>query len=311
MAELVSIAIISKDRPKVLIECIDDLLTKIPKNIPLMIADSSTSSEHKKDIYDYINSNEDLYKRTSLEQVDLAMGSLPAQRNICLNFCKTPYILYIDDDCFFRKDTFNLLLSFLDMHKERNVLGCRINQATTQKMSLRNLPRMSLIKWSQGSFNIDSDNIKEVDHIQGTFMCFKSDGLKSIGGFNENLIKGYAPFEDTYTVLKMAKMFNQKPLINYGICVDHSLAPRLQGGSRDLGLDPNNSYAYGRNGMITSKMHFGNLKTFFAIPFIIAFMVLRMFRPIFKSPFSIFVRIKSSIHLIFGIISGLFNVKGS
>jgi len=311
MAELVSIAIISKDRPQVLIECLNDLVLKIPKNIPLMVVDSSNSSENVEAIYDYINSNKDLHNRTFIDQVDLIRGSQPEQRNICLNHCKTPYILFIDDDCFFRDDTFNLFLSFLDMNKDRNVLGCRINQATTQKMSIRNLPNMSLIKWSQGSFNIDSNDIKEVDHLQGTFMCFKLDKLKSIGGFNENLIKGYAPFEETYSTLKMSKIFDQKPLINYGICVDHSLAPRLQGASRDLGLDSNNSFAYGRNGMITSKMYFGNLKTFFAIPIIMAFMVLRMLRPIFKSPASIFVRIKSSIHLIFGMISGLFNVKGS
>ena len=72
---------------------------------------------------------------------------------------------------------------------------------------------MSLIKWSTGSFNIESNMIVEVQHLQGTFMCFNLIKLKEIGGFNENLICGYAPFEETYTSLKMFKTINEKPIL--------------------------------------------------------------------------------------------------
>ena len=306
MNDLISIAIISKNRPEVLIACIDDLLTKIPKDIHIIVVDSSDSGEQKKMLLNYFNTKTASENIFSFEHANLKMGSLPAQRNMCLKYCKTSHILFIDDDCFFRQNTFKNFFSFLYENKERNILGCRINQATAQKMSDINLPKMSLIKWSQGSFNIDSNEIIEVQHLQGTFMCFKLSNLKAIGGFNENLIAGYAPFEDTYTSLNMVKNYKQKPLLNFSISVDHSLEPRLQGGSRDLGLDPNNAYAYGRNGVITAKMHFGIVKVFFSIPFVLTYMILRIIRPILKTRKNSMMRLRSVAYFLYGVSVGFF-----
>ena len=310
MNSLISLAIISKNRPDVLIECIEDIQKKIPNDVDIIVVDSSESQKDKINLNNYLtNKQKENTNKFFFEQVDLKMGGQPAQRNICIKYCQTEYILFIDDDCFFRENTYKEFLKFLKLNIHKPILGVRINQSTTEAFSYSNLPKMSLIKWSSGSFNIESNMIVEVQHLQGTFMCFNLIKLKEIGGFNENLICGYAPFEETYTSLKMFKTFNEKPLLNYGIQVDHSLAPRLQGKSRDLGLDPINALAYGRNGMITSKMHFGISKVLVSFPLVVIYMILRILRPILNSRNNFYIRLKSILYFFYGSLLGLINIK--
>ncbi len=308
MNELVSIAIISKDRPKVLIQCLEELLLKTPNNVSLIIVDSSSSKEDKETIYEYTNSKKELAGRIALVQVNLKMGSLPEQRNICLKYCKTPYILYIDDDCFFTKDTFSKLENLIINNQNTHVFGCRIIQGDTikkEKYSDKILPSYSIFFWTKGCFNIDIKECKYSDHIQGTFMCFNFESLKKVNGFNQNLIKGYAPFEDSYTVMNVAKETETRPLIDFSIKVVHGVLPRLQGKSRDLGLDVSNSYAYARNGIITSKKFSGNLNTIFALPVVLFINTIRIFRPISHAN-QILIRLKSFFAFIIGLISGIF-----
>lgn len=308
MTELVSIAIISKDRPQILIDCLNDLLCKIPNNIPLILVDSSESNDHKKTIYDYINFNENLRKRTSLEQVNLIMGSLPVQRNICLKHCKTPYILFIDDDCFFDQDTYSGLEKLINKNQDRNIFGCRIIQGESISKALftnKDLPNYSPFFWTRGSFNIEIFGVEEVDHIQGTFMCFNINALKQEKGFNENLVKGYAPFEDSYTVMGVAKLTETKPIIDFSFKVVHSIQPRLQGRSRDIGLDFLNAFAYARNGIIVSKRFHGFLKTIIAIPIVILINVVRIFRPM-SSIKEFGKRMLSVFTFCAGVIVGIF-----
>lgn len=299
----ISIGIISKDRPGQLRNCLKCLYKNIPIQTEIIIVDASSSKNKNDEVLSLKNEFSD-FDNLKIISRKMPLGSQPLQRNECLKNMNSNYALFIDDDCYFRADTYKLFSIFLNNNRDRNILGCRINQGDIQKMDIKNLPKMSLIKWSGGSFNINSESIIEVDHLQGTFMCFDLDKLISIGGFNPILCSGYAPFEETYTILKMSKFFNQKPLINYKISVDHSIAPRLQGRSRDLGLDANNAYAYGRNGVITAKMYFGYLRLIFTIPFATIYIILGMFRPILNSRKDILIRIKSSIYLLCGIISG-------
>lgn len=308
MSELVSIAIISKDRPKVLIRCIEELLLKTPKNVSFIIVDSSSSSDNKETIYKYTSSNEELAGRISLEQVDLVMGSQSEQRNICLKYCKTPYILYIDDDCFFTKDTFSKLENMIINNQNTHVFGCRIIQGDTVKKEQYSdeiLPSYSTFFWTKGCFNIDIKECKYSDHLQGTFMCFNFESLKKVNGFNQNLIRGYAPFEDSYTVMSVAKETETRPLIDFSIQVVHGAVPRLQGKSRDLGLDASNSYAYARNGIITSKEFSGTVSTIFALPIVIFINTVRIFRPISHAN-EVLIRIKSFFAFIIGLGSGIF-----
>jgi glycosyltransferase involved in cell wall biosynthesis len=310
MNNLISLAIISKNRPDVLKECIQDIQNKIDNDIDIIVVDSSEEHKDKINLKNFFKDKQNENKnRFFFEQVDLKMGSQALQRNICLKYCQTQYILFIDDDCFFRKNTFIKFLKFLELNIGRSALGVRINQSDSQDFANNILPKMSLIKWSSGSFNIESKKIVEVHHLQGTFMCFNTRKLKEIGCFNENLIYGYAPFEDTYTCLKMLKTFKEKPLLNYGIQVDHSLAPRLQGRSRDLGLDPINALAYGRNGMITSKMYFGLSRVLILFPLTLTYMIITILRPLLKSKRNIYLRLKSILYFFYGSLLGLINFK--
>lgn len=306
MNSLISLAIISKNRPDVLIECIEDIQKKIPNDVDVIVVDSSELQKDKINLNKYLtNKQKENKNRFFFEQVDLKMGSQAIQRNICLKYCQTEYILFIDDDCFFRKSTFKKFIKFLKLNIGKPALGVRINQSNIQDFAQNILPKMSLIKWSSGCFNVESNKIVEVHHLQGTFMCFNTNKLKEIGCFNENLMHGYAPFEETYTCLKMSKTFNEKPLLNYDIQVDHSLAPRLQGRSRDLGLDPINAMAYGRNGIITSKMYFGLSKVLISFPLTLTYMILTILRPLLKSRKNIHIRFKSTLYFFYGALLGL------
>ncbi len=304
---MLSIAIISKDRPYALIDCIEDLFKKIPNNIPILITDGSEDKKNI-DILDQYFSNDGLSKRVTLEQVDVRIGSLPMQRNICLSNCKTPYILFIDDDCFFNKKTYSDLKRFISDKSNHHVFGCKIIQGNAiNKRDYKDsmLPNYNKFFWTRGGFNIDIQEIKMVEHIQGTFMCFNTESLRRIGGFNENLICGYAPFEDTYTVMEVAKSTNSMPIVDYSISVQHSLLPRLQGISRDLGISHVNAFAYARNGVITSKEFHGIISTLFCLPIVLVINSIRIIRPISKLG-EVHVRVGAIFSFCYGVIVGLF-----
>jgi hypothetical protein len=304
---MLSIAIISKDRPYALIECIEDLFKKIPNNIPILITDGSTDKKNIDTLIHYF-SNDSLSKRVTIEHVDVKLGSQPMQRNICLSNCKTPYILFIDDDCFFNQKTCSELKYFISSESNHHVFGCRIIQGhEVDKRDYKDsmLPNFSKFFWARGEFNINIQERKMVEHIQGTFMCFNTESLRRIGGFNENLISGYAPFEDTYTVMEVAKSTNSKPIVDYSISVQHGQLPRLQGISRDLGMSRINAFAFARNGVITSKEFHGIISTLFCLPIVLVINSIRIIRPISKLG-EVHVRVGAIFSFCYGVIVGLF-----
>ena len=240
--------------------------------------------------------------------------SVGTKRNCLINNAKGKYVCFIDDDAFPHENWLQIIIKAFMEFDNIGSLGGRIIQGTTlypksHKDALSLTGKYNLFKWAYGSYNVVYPNSINIDALQGTNMCFKTNLLKSIGGFDAKLAHGYASFEDTDVCLTLKRMKFDTLYIPDAVVV-HGLEPRAKGYSRDLGIDYNFTYSYARNGSLVhlknSKIKFLGILILFSIVLLIN--AVRIFLPIVNNKRLVDIcnknRINSFKYFLKGIIDG-------
>lgn len=260
MTHNIDVLIITRDRASDLERCLLSIVKFGVDIASVIIVDSSTDLnfqalnrslcirlEHKVNIH--------------LIQKDLPLGTLPTARNLGMSLASAEFILFLDDDAFIDNSTFPALFSLISSNPSCHIFGCRIIQGPEVSINLAKqcgqLPSFKPIRWTIGNFNLIGTGIVKVAHLQGTFMCFRRSVLTSCGGFNESLSIGYASFEDTEAVLRVAMQSSSPIFLTLDGVVIHGVSPRLNGTPRDIGMSTKLAFSYARNGTITSIARFG------------------------------------------------------
>jgi len=256
----ISIVVITRNRSQILSNCINCLTNQTVKADRIIIIDSSDDQDSK-NICSQFNSIEYYYLKSDL-------GDLPKMRNFALKMIKTDLTAFIDDDGFADQNWIKEIKKTYNTNSKIGGVGGRIIQGN--EISLENSKNnicglYNFYKWSYGSFNVVSNSNLEVKHFQGTNMTFKTNLLKKINGFDENLCHGYASFEDTDVCLSINDT-NHKLIYNSLAIVTHGLYPREKGVPRDLGINSAFTFSFARNGVYVLLKHHGiNLKTAFSL----------------------------------------------
>jgi hypothetical protein len=178
-----------------------------------------------------------------------------------LDICTTDVICFIDDDAFPYDDWLNNIIIAFNLYDNIGSVGGRIIQGSDMfpknlEQALKITGRYNKIKWAFGSFNVHFDSCFLIDALQGTNMCFRTNVIKCIGGFDAKLAHGYASFEDTDLCLTLLRNGFQNYFVPNAVVV-HGLEPRAKGYSRDLGTDKRFAFSFSRNG---SYVHMKNSK---------------------------------------------------
>jgi GT2 family glycosyltransferase len=300
------IIIITRDRHEDLNQCLTSISDYSSNVKNIIVVDSSTDSVTKVKNLQCINHFSNKIK-IDYSHYELEIGTLPIARNIGLSKATADYVMFIDDDAFIGKTTLHNMVELIGKVENIHVFGCRIIQGNEVLLNIAikqlSYPIYSLIKWSTGNFNIVGSGYLKVGHMQGTCMCFRRNTLLEAGGFNENLCSGYASFEDTEATTRVAR-FSKTPIyLTLDSFIVHGMSPRINGIPRDIGLNIDFAYSYGKNGTITSRVNYGLLFTLLAAPLVTIYQSLKIAKRFFVD--RKFKRFNCLFYFIKGQINGL------
>ncbi len=143
-----------------------------------------------------------------------------AANNQALEIAKGEYIVLINPDTIVREDTFSTLIKFLKSTKDAGMVGCKVlNPNGTLQLACRRSfpgPWASFTKVSGLSslfpnsklfakYNLtylDENQTYEVDAISGSFMMWKYDVYKKVGGFDSTFFMYGEDLDLCYRVQK-------------------------------------------------------------------------------------------------------------
>lgn len=113
----ISVAIITKNRKKELINCLRSLKQQKYHPFKIIVIDN----DEKKSARDTVNNR--LFIGLNIKYHHFANLSVPACRNLALKLVKSPYLAYIDDDCIAEKNWLIEGLRVIKKEKAHFVLG--------------------------------------------------------------------------------------------------------------------------------------------------------------------------------------------
>ena len=282
---MIDIVIITRNRPKILKKCLVSLSYNNLEKCNIIVVDSSTDNDFSKKNQLYLMElqNSSPIIMAKYIHLNIELGTLPTARNKSLPFLINPYVLFIDDDAFCNENVIFSFQELINLYPDYISFGLRIIQGEESEPEafLKNIPHFSIFYWTRGNFNVSNIGNLEVEHLQGTCMCFHTASLVDIGGFNENLSVGYASFEDTDVSLRLTQKFKKRPLFSDSSHVVHGLAPR-QLGTRNITSNLEFCKTFARNGIIVSRIKYGKIKVLFSLPFVVLINLIRIKRSLPK-----------------------------
>lgn len=203
--------------------------------------------------------------------------NLPGMRNLAIKKSDSKYIWFIDDDSSISltiEPGLKKLISLLDDAPEVGFVGTKIIEKRNKK-NLKKIiykPVIHPIKGPLFSFGLNQEfllrknfpfikiqNIKfpKINIVQGTSMLFRTNLLKKVNGFNEDLNRGYASFEDSEMGLYLSSLGYLGIYTDY-ISVHHHKEKRVHSGSRD-GINPKFVFGRVKNYTITNLDNTNNI----------------------------------------------------
>jgi len=247
-----------------------------------------------------------LRQKLKIINLQLDMGSQPIARNIALSKSDADYILFLDDDAYVSPKSLAHLHFLIKNNPDKKAFGLKIVQGTalSQNDKKYNLPSFHPFKWSVGNFNIIEKVELNVEHLQGTFMCFDRLCLLGLDGFNENLAGGYASFEETELFMRLNKRYYNPILFSSHNSIRHGEVPRLFA-SRSLLSSRYYCFTYAKNGQTCSKAKYGVILSCAFLPLVMIVNYYRIFSS--EDQVSFYERIVLLMCFTFGALLGILN----
>lgn len=212
----IKIGIVTKDRADVIKDTLERLSElKLDENV--ILVDGSEGNETK-----------NISRKFSANYIRQKEGRRTRARNIALEECESDYIIYIDDDVIVSENWMDQMKRTLSKERVVGATGKLEGEAPSLSGISGNI-REFLFGGkddfgeilNNGVINGDFfyDDEKEVDHLVGCNMAFKTSVLREVGGFNEEYDVGNAYREETEPSYKAGQkgklIYNPEASVNH------------------------------------------------------------------------------------------------
>ncbi|MCM8795286.1 MAG: glycosyltransferase family 2 protein [Candidatus Omnitrophica bacterium] len=212
MNPLVSVIIITRNRPEWLDRCIISLLKQDYSPFEIIVVDSSTNDLTKKVV--------ERFFEVRYFSLKLKENTRPQSYNFGVKQAKGEIVVFIDDDVEVAKDWLNKLVS---CYKDKDISGVGGRVIVPGELSFGvSSKKIGRIYRGRilGNFSCDFDKSFEVDTLQGCNMSFRKEVFLKIGFFDERFrfryVKNYLTETDFCMRLRKAGyklLFNPKAVV--------------------------------------------------------------------------------------------------
>jgi GT2 family glycosyltransferase len=266
---LVSIVIVTRNRKKDVIECLQSILRMNYANLELILVDNNSTDGTVEEVrHEYPN--------VTVISNNVNLG-LTGGRNIGMIHSSGKYILFLDSDTILTKNTLRELVEFLEDNQSVGIAGPKILSFYEPELIWYAGARFSLLTSraeNVGAWKEDDgayDHLMRASHVPTAFLV-RSDLAKKLGGHDDLFFMSYGDADFAFRARNLgynviydwkAVMFHKVPLLK-----------NLKS-LRALGMDtPNRAYYYGRNKILFMKRYAnkGNFIVFLMI-FLPIFMI--------------------------------------
>ena len=250
---LVSIVIVTRNRKKDVIECIQSIFRMNYTNFELILVDNNSTDETVEKVRRE-------YPNVTIISNSVNLG-LTGGRNIGMKHSLGKYIFFLDSDTILTENVLRELVEFIEDNPSVGIVGpkmlsfyephiiwyagARFNMLTTRAENLGGW------KKDDGAY----DHIMRTSHVPTAFLV-RSDLAKKLGGHDDLFFMSYGDADFAFRVRDLgydviydwkAVMFHKVPLLK-----------NLKS-LKSLGMHtPNRAYYYGRNKILFIKRHASN-----------------------------------------------------
>ncbi len=256
---MVSIVIITRNRPKVLEQCLNKIYQQKRDNIfEIIIVDSSDNHDTKE-----IVKNQKSPIKKYIQIFD-GRNNMPQARNAGLTYANGEITAFLDDDSMATKEWLKEIAKGYSENYVGAVGGRIIDRTDKKKASVPYIGKFDKSKlFFYSNFFLTPDSNINVDWLRGCNMSFKTRLLKDLGGFDENYI-GDNSMEEMDICARVQDagyriIFNPRAVVNHLACKREDYLRDYQ--------DPRISFYRSRNRTYYLLKRFG-LKTSFLRIFI-------------------------------------------
>jgi GT2 family glycosyltransferase len=188
-----SVVIVNYNTGKMLSE-VTDTVVKSKQKVSIIIVDNNSIDNSMELIEDDPNIRK-LFREKNYGFADSC--------NYGASFVKTPFVLFLNPDCYIQPETIQLLVYELEQNKKAAIIGCLVcnPDKSEQRASRRRLPTFwrafktklkieKLAKFSNlfAGINLNHQSMPKstvfVEAVSGAFILMKTEVFKQIGGFD-------------------------------------------------------------------------------------------------------------------------------
>lgn len=197
MALTVAVAVITRNRPGPLRQCLEHLARQTMAPAEIVVVDSSEDQQ----------SREVCGRFPSVTYVPFPRGrhQMPTSRNLALLHSRAEVVAYLDDDCLADPDWLEWLVCTYRQHPEAGGVGGRISDDRWEYDPEQPVGRVTALGQVSGNFFGDPGCVPEVDILPGGSMSFRRSVLVKVGGFDPGYV-GTNHREDPDLCLRVGAM---------------------------------------------------------------------------------------------------------
>lgn len=205
----ISIIIITRNRQKLLKQCLNSLAGAFDSDYEIIVVDNASQDKTVEMLKDF--------KNITLIKNQKNLGVAPA-RNVGLRKARGKFIILLDDDTLIkRRGSFLKIIDFMKKHKKVAMAGPKLLYPDGQiQESARQFPTLRAILW-RGTFlhklfpnisfyknyilkNFNRSEIQEVDWVIGACQIIRKDILNKIGLLDEKYFFGYEDIDFCFRI---------------------------------------------------------------------------------------------------------------
>lgn len=194
LANLVSVIVLTRNRKKELIRCLQSLLVSDYKNIEIIVVDNDTNPP----VSLWLRNK---FKEVKLVRSDKNLGAAGG-RNLGIKFAKGDYILFIDDDAEADTKMISQLIAVLKNSPRAGIVQPKIYAIQSFSTS-RNILQgigcdIDLLTGRVSALGIREEDTGQYDHIKeistvGCVWMVKAEVTRMVGNYDEEY---FIPYED-------------------------------------------------------------------------------------------------------------------
>jgi len=265
---LVSIVLVTRNRKKDVIECMQSIFQMNYTNFELILVDNASTDETVEKVrHEYPN--------VTIISNRVNLG-LTGGRNIGMEHSSGKYIFFLDSDTILTNNMLRELVEFIEDNPSVGIVGpkmlsfyephliwyagARFNMLTTRAENLG--------AWTKD--NGAYDHIMRTSHVPTAFLV-RSDLAKALGGHDDLFFMSYGDADFAFRVRNLGYdvIYNWKAVMFHKVPLLKNLKSL-----KSLGMHtPNRAYYYGRNKILFIKRHASNSNF---ITFIVIFLPIFM-----------------------------------